>query len=73
MPFDERQAAVDAANQAFADEMKAACIELDTLLVGKDASEAVELGRVRTNIRMARRVRVEMLKMIDEEWPQCAP
>lgn len=67
--FDERQAALAAIEEFFHDAMKAAAAELDTLLAGKDASEEVELERVRTNIRMARRVRSEMLKLIDDEWP----
>jgi hypothetical protein len=65
----ERDAALAALDEFFHDAMKAAANELDTLLAGKDASEAVELARVRTAIRTARRVRTEMLALIDQEWP----
>jgi hypothetical protein len=65
----EREAALAALDEFFHDAMKAAANELDTLFVGKDAPEAVELERVRTAVRMARRVRTEMLKLIDQEFP----
>lgn len=69
MPFDERAAAIASCEQYFADAIKAACNTLDTLLSGGDAPEAVELGRVRRALSRARRVRADMLKLIDEEWP----
>lgn len=69
MAFDERQAAIATTEDFFRGAMTAACNELDTLFFGKDAGEAVELERVRSAVRMARRVRAEMLKLIDQEWP----
>ncbi len=69
MPFDERAAAIAASEQSFSDAVRAACNELEVLLAGKDAPEAVELERVRGMIRMARRVHAEMRKLIDDEWP----
>ena len=65
MPAD-KQSALAALDEAFADAIKGRYASLCSLLDGRDVSESVELQRIRTGLKDDQRAYVLMTSLIEE-------